>query len=1109
MNNLEKNKRYTFINFVIIVILSILVLKLAHLTLVEGDHYRYISDNSKIRTITVTAPRGEIRDRYGRLIAGNLPSFTVQIFKDDMLNLEAEDRNKALLELATSLEEDGVIYQNDFPIDFNYFAYRDDADYISKDKSPIKTVIDFIKNKDVLDSCLDMYMTFNNDEKSYDVRLANRALYAIKSKFVDFPVEYKNTGEKYEFVANDKFLDFKQKNEFNEGLSPRGLVTEIIVSDDTILNRILSHPMIRKLVYEKFKDNGLEKIALKDCVNTFYESYLEQKRALMKQYPNFITYETSAKDDFINIFKNTSLKNMLGKAYKNEDDEIIAPGKILIDLIRSKNIETKVEAIINPDTLDVLYRYKDEKFDSDTPAIDELIKEADNKEIMDQFISNNKIRPYAQKCLLEDEVQTRISIAGDFEYVDLIQYRTFLERIFKFKDKFEEKTPEETLRKAMEKYSIDEDYARYEAKTLLSIYELFLKQGQLAYQPIKFAYGIKPQTVAKIEEKLYLNTGINISIEPIRYYPMGSVMCHVIGSLGKISTDAEIEKYINQKKYLPDSIIGKTGIEESYEDVLKGKDGEMVVEVDRIGNKTRVISETKPERGNTIYLSIDAELQKKCEKLLERTIKTIPRSGTFASKYGDFKMEWDRKRKRTYDNTSSGSIVLNNPNTGEVLTMASYPGYNLNLFATGISKSDWDSLGPIEVKNPLAARPLLNVATQTAVQPGSIFKMCTGLAALEKGLSPQTKIRDMGYAELGTKKFRCLLWTDYHRTHGDVNLSDALKVSCNYFFYSLAMGENQRLGKKLEIKLSIDDIVDMAKRFGLNDKTGIEINVPNEFSGGVPNPEKKLQNMRFYLRNYLNDNLANYVKNGVRYDEVFRDKAINEILSWLEEGPNMTRNQVIEELDKLGFDTEKKLYGKREGLADIIKYTYLNQAKWNLADTLYVTIGQGDSSYTPIQMSNYVATIANGGERNKLTLIDSIKSYDGLEDVYNFERKFEDIGLKSKSELDVVKNGMYKVSKFGSAKPLFQNFPINVGCKTGTAEKNGVNPYTNKPYDSFSWFVAFAPYEKPEIAVSALVFQGGMGINAGPMVREAIAEYLGMNKENISNDLPLVTKVLK
>ena len=87
-------------------------------------------------------------------------------------------------------------------------------------------------------------------------------------------------------------------------------------------------------------------------------------------------------------------------------------------------------------------------------------------------------------------------------------------------------------------------------------------------------------------------------------------------------------------------------------------------------------------------------------------------------------------------------------------------------------------------------------------------------------------------------------------------------------------------------------------------------------------------------------------------------KAINEILSWLEEGPNMTRNQVIESLDKLGLDTEKKLPGKREGLADIIKYTYLNQATWNLADTLYVTIGQGDSAYTPIQMSNYVACTA-------------------------------------------------------------------------------------------------------------------------------------------------------
>ncbi len=1109
MNNIEKSNRYNFINLVVLIILSVLLIKLAHLTLVEGDHYRYISDNSKIRTITVTAPRGEIRDRYGRLIAGNLPSFTVQIYKDDMLNLDADDRNKALLELTRSLEEDGVIYQNDFPIDFNYFAYKDEAEYISNDKSPLKTVIDFMKNKEVINDCLDMYMTFKNEDKKYDVRLANRALYAIKSKFVDFPVEYKNTGEKYEFIANDKFLDFKQKNEFKEDLSPRALVNEIIVSDDTILSRVFSHPMIRKLVYEKYKDNGLGNIVLKDCVNTLYEAYLEQKRTLMKEYPNYVTYESSAKDDFINIFKNTSLKTMLGKAYKNEDDEIIAPGKILIDLIRSKNIETKVEAIINPDTLDVLYRYKDQNVDPELAAIDELIKEADNKEIMDQFISNNKIRPYAQKCLLDDEVQTRISIAGDFEYVDMIQYKTFLERIFKFKDKFEDKSPEETLKKAMEKYKIDENYARYEAKTLLSIYELFLKQGQLAYQPINFAYGIKPQTVARIEEKLYMNTGVNISIEPIRYYPMGSVMCHVIGSLGKISSDAEIEKYINQKKYLPDSIIGKTGIEEAYEDVLKGKDGEMLVEVDRIGNKTRVISETKPVRGNTIYLSLDAELQKKCEKLLERTIKTIPRSGTFLSKYGDFKMEWDRKRKRTYDNTSSGALVLNNPNTGEVLTMASYPGYNLNLFATGISKTDWDSLGPVEVNNPLAARPLLNVATQTAVQPGSIFKMCTGLAALEKGLSPETKITDMGYAELGTKKFRCLLWTDYHMTHGAINLSDALKVSCNYFFYSLAMGENQRLGKKLDIKLSIDDIVDMAKRFGLNDKTGIEINVPSEFSGGVPNPEKKLQNMRFYLRNFLNDNLQDYVKEGVRYDEVFRDKAIKEILSWLEEGPNMTRNEVIESLEKLGFDTEKKLAGKREGIADIIKYTYLNQAKWNLADTLYVTIGQGDSSYTPIQMSNYVATIANGGERNKLTLIDSIKSYDGLEDIYTFERKSEDIGLKNKKDLDVIKSGMYKVSKLGSAKPLFKDFPINIGCKTGTAEKNGVNPYTKMPYDSFSWFVAFAPYEKPELAVSALVFQGGMGINAGPMVREAIAEYLGMNKENISNDLPLVTKVLK
>ena len=210
----------------------------------------------------------------------------------------------------------------------------------------------------------------------------------------------------------------------------------------------------------------------------------------------------------------------------------------------------------------------------------------------------------------------------------------------------------------------------------------------------------------------------------------------------------------------------------------------------------------------------------------------------------------------------------------------------------------------------------------------------------------------------------------------------------------------------------------------------------------------------------------------------------------------------------MGIEPEMRLAGEREGLADKIKYTYLNQAGWNISDTLNVTIGQGQSAYTPIQMANYIATIANGGYLNRVTLIDSIRNYNNVSVLYEHKPERELIGLNDYENLEHVKQGMEKVADDGTARRIFQNFPVPVGVKTGTAERSGINPSTGDTYDDFAWFVGFAPYDDPEIAVAAVLFQGGSGGYAAPMVREIIAEYLGLNDVEQIDTLPMENSIV-
>lgn len=1094
--------RYNILFSILIILMLVLSFRLATLTIVQGDYYRDLSDNRRLKEIHITAPRGEIRDRYGRLLAGNKPSFTVQISKDELNIKDKEKKNHILLSLIRLLEEDGVSYIEDFPIDLNTFKYKNQKDYIEEELTPNEKVVDIILKNNLLKEILSTNYIHTEYSEHYKFITVERGINALIDKGIEVPILAKVNNGNLEVTYSSVDEENKWKNKYNipKEFGPIDGLIKLIDNDKIIVRKILDHPLSRKIVYDILEEkNMIKNIVLEDYTLSFDGEYKELKRSLMLRYNN-ITEKTTAKEDFVSIVMDYSIENLLQKVVLNEnakgEEEIFLPGKVLLDIILEKE-KIPIEIELSEDKSNVIYKYIGKEDIEKTP-LELLINYGKETDSMEEFITNEQIRSLAQEQLLDDGINPKISIAGDFEYVSINnKNRWYNENSIE-----EGSSPEKAFERLKERYEINSSLSPYETLGILTMYEKLNKQGHKAYQPINIAYGIKNSTVAKIEEGLVEYPGVHISVEPVRYYPEGETAAHILGYLGKISQSNEIKKYVEEKKYSPNDIIGKTGIEESFEDDLRGENGVKKVEVDVLGNTTSVLDEKKPIPGDNIYLTIDTKLQKVAEESLKQTLDKISRGGTYESPWGDYKYGINRKKQRPYINATSGAVVAIDVKTGETVAMASYPSYDPNLFSTGISKTDWLSLFPEDDKDPLAPRPLYNVATQTAVQPGSIFKMVTALAGLDKGFSPTKTIRDMGKVDIGNQPFGCWIWNQSRATHGHENVYDALRDSCNYYFYSLALGENQKTGEKLGVKVEIEDIVNLSKQLGLNDKTGIEINIPREVSGGVPDPQRKIIMTKNSLKSYLRKNIENYINEEEILTEEEINEAIEEIVSWTEYEEPLTRGEVVRRLYSMGMDPEKILPGDREGLADRIKYTYLNFAGWNISDTLNVTIGQGQSAYTPIQMANYIATISNGGYKHKVSLIDNVKNYNNTKTLYKPEEQYERIELNNYDNLNHIKKGMLDVTTEGSSRRIFNGFPIEVGAKTGTAEKEGINPATGDTYDDFAWFVGFAPYDEPEIAVAAIIFQGGSGGYAGPMVRDIIAEYLGLNAVGTKGQLP-------
>lgn len=702
------------------------------------------------------------------------------------------------------------------------------------------------------------------------------------------------------------------------------------------------------------------------------------------------------------------------------------------------------------------------------------------------------------------------------------------------------------------------------------------EQGYLSYEPITVAPSVSKETAVLIQEKGFELPGFSIVYDTIRIYPHGSTAAHILGYMGKIATDSEIQTYIDEKGYNRNQIIGKTGIEGVYESVLNGTNGYEYIEVDVYGKYVADVDESLYDAldsktsisGSDIYLSIDLGLQQQLEESLEKALFSLQNGTVYDSPWGDYEYT-------QYANAESAAGVVIDVKTGEVLASASYPSYDVNLFATGISQDDWNALNPVNKRNPLAARPLFNVATMMAIQPGSIYKMMTGYAALEQGLNPNQKLYSDGFIEIGKQRFGCLYWNDYGGKHGPTDFFKAIEVSCNYYFFNIANGKDYYRNMPLNFEMSPTIMTEYSKLFGLHEKTGVEI---GEVSLGLPEPEKKKRTIMALLRNQLNQIGKNYFDEDLISDEVAFKSIVDEIVSWSDENPS--RSEIIKRLVALAPESD---YYLMENLTDIIKYDYFNLMKWYESDTLNLSIGQGDHTYTPMQIARYIATIANGGYANELSMVKKV----GDTLISKSDKVTESFDVNG--NLDYVKKAMLQVTQgtASSVSRIFRNFPVKVAAKTGTAQKEGLIPpldevaylteylseiapylnitdvdaktieiikirseematlekqrddaenevekaekttkldaliqrdFLNKgtamrdaikelsngkltdedlnqfrlPYDNYSWFVSFAPYENPEIAVVVVIPQGGQGYYSAPVVRDVYAKYFNL-----------------
>ena len=320
----------------------------------------------------------------------------------------------------------------------------------------------------------------------------------------------------------------------------------------------------------------------------------------------------------------------------------------------------------------------------------------------------------------------------------------------------------------------------------------YRKQKYAPFAPVTIVEDIDKKEAILIEENRFRFSGLIVYERFKRFYPNNHFAAHVLGYVGRINRT----RYKNLKKYgySQKSVVGYSGIEEYYDSYLKGEQGGIQVEVNSRGQQVRILGIKDPNQGKDITLTLDKDLQEMSERVLGR---------------------------------KPGAIIIMDLSNGEILTMASAPSYDPNIFL--------DKSKPQKVREVLHHKlsPMLNRGIHGSYPPGSVFKLIMAVAGLDMNkITEHTLIKSKGYFDIGGTRFGCTA------PPGEYDLRRSLSQSCNVFYY------------KLGLKLRAKNIHHYAKRFGLGSVTHIDL--PNENKGYIPSPRNGLRKKKWYKGNTLN-----------------------------------------------------------------------------------------------------------------------------------------------------------------------------------------------------------------------------------------------------------------
>ena len=655
------------------------------------------------------------------------------------------------------------------------------------------------------------------------------------------------------------------------------------------------------------------------------------------------------------------------------------------------------------------------------------------------------------------------------------------------------------------RYRIAEDMEYDEAAKILSIWQEVQLGLYQSYVPITIAENVNYDTVIAIETRADELVGMSVSESSSRIYPYGQTACHIIGYEGKITAEDDTDTLAKNGYNIDTDNVGKTGIEATMEKYLTAcsddKKGYIEVNLDNANKVLSQNSYTAPKGGDNVVLTIDLKMQQVLEEALKKNIAAVneKQQALYNANVEKYDNLASTRTDKKINFCESGAAIVMEVKTGRVLAMASYPGYDLNQFVGGISDENYQAL----LDAPGA--PLFNNAVSSASVPGSIYKVITGVAGLEEGVITLGEvINDEGeydkYVTYG-KAPSCSVF-DVSK-HSNQTIVEAIKNSCNYYFYTVA----DRLG--------ITKINEWADKFGVTEKTGIELT--GEAAGRVGSQKTLYDNTKSvseqisYLPKLVYKQIKNYLKKvGEDRNVTYSDAQLSE-----------TADRIIRLAGSNGAEGYSK-YGPeiREILSDVLDIPtnisinkswsseiniMLTQLVWNPTDTITQGIGVTPTQITPIEAVRYAAAIANGGKILTPHIVDSVVDSSGNLVYETGTDVVRDLDV-NQSYLNAIMKGMNEVVSYydgranGTAYDSFKDFKYagQICGKTGTGKVSDIDLENN------GWFLCLAPYNngEPEIAIVVFLDHGYSGSSATPTAKEFLQYWFDLKNETSTPSTP-------